>query len=378
MVPSRIISADSHMLEPPDLWTSRLDKKYRDQAPHVEDNERGSYFIAPGLKPSRVSLGFGAGRSGQELKEHFNKGFETAPAGGWDPVARIKDQDVDGVIAEILYTTYGMPLFSLPDPELQHACFKAYNDWLAEFCAHNPKRFYGIGLVSLEDIAEGVKELRRCAQLGLRGAQIWGAPPAARPYWSRVWDPVWSAGQELGMPLSLHIGTGKRERSAKEAAPRTDAQSGRRGPFMTTGYMSGVYEIQRSFTDIIFGGVLERFPRLTLISAENDSGWIPHYIYRMDHAFEKFNAMSDDQLPQKPSFYIKRQMMATFQDDPIGPMTYEFFGEDNYMWASDFPHTDCTWPNSRKVIERDFAKIPDSVTRKIVCENVARVYHMEV
>jgi predicted TIM-barrel fold metal-dependent hydrolase len=147
---------------------------------------------------------------------------------------------------------------------------------------------------------------------------------------------------------------------------------------MTIGYMSGVYEIQRSFTDIIFGGVLERFPRLTLISAENDSGWIPHYMYRMDHAFEKFNAMSDDQLPQKPSFYIKRQMMATFQDDPIGPMTYEFFGEDNYMWASDFPHTDCTWPNSRKVIERDFAKIPESVTRKIVCENVARVYHMEV
>src|SRR5260370_33676504 len=112
MVPSRIISADSHMLEPPDLWTTRLDKKYRDQAPHVEDNERGSYFIAPGLKPSRVSLGFVAGRSGQELQEHFNKGFETAPAGGWDPVARIKDQDVDGVIAEILYTTYGMPLFS--------------------------------------------------------------------------------------------------------------------------------------------------------------------------------------------------------------------------------------------------------------------------
>jgi predicted TIM-barrel fold metal-dependent hydrolase len=378
MVPSRIISADSHMLEPPDLWTTRLDKKYRDQAPHVEDNERGSYFIAPGLKPSRVSLGFGAGRSGEELKEHFNKGFETAPAGGWDPVARIKDQDVDGVIAEILYTTYGMPLFSLPDPELQHACFKAYNDWLAEFCSHNPKRFYGIGLVSLEDIGEGVKELRRCAQLGLRGAQIWGAPPAARPYWSQVWDPVWSAAQELGMPLSLHIGTGKRERSTKEAAPRTDSQSGRRGPFMTIGYMSGVYEIQRSFTDIIFGGVLERFPRLTLISAENDSGWIPHYMYRMDHAFEKFNAMSDDQLPQKPSFYIKRQMMATFQDDPIGPMTYEFFGEDNYMWASDFPHTDCTWPNSRKVIERDFAKIPESVTRKIVCENVARVYHMEV
>lgn len=377
MVPSRIVSADSHMLEPPDLWTTRLDRKFRDHAPHVEDNERGSYFVAPGLKPSPVSLGFGAGRSGKELKEHFKKGFNTAPPGGWDPVERIKDQDIDGVIAEVLYTTYGMPLFSLPDAELQHACFKAYNDWLAEFCSHNPKRFYGIGLVSLEDIGEGVKELRRCAQIGLRGAQIWGAPPSSRPYWSKVWDPLWSAAEELRMPLSLHIGTGKRE-PRPEAASRAKPPAGERGPFMTVNYMSGVYEIQRSFTDIIFGGVLERFPKLILVSAENDSGWMPHYMYRMDHAHEKFNAMSDNPLPQKPSFYIRRQMMATFQDDPIGPMTYEYFGADNYMWASDFPHTDCTWPNSRKVIERDFARLPDEVTHKIVFENAVRTYRMEL
>jgi predicted TIM-barrel fold metal-dependent hydrolase len=377
MLPSRIISADSHMLEPPDLWTTRLDRKYRDQAPHVEDNEKGSYFVAPGLKPSPVSLGFGAGRSGQELKEHFKKGFNTAPPGGWDPVERVKDQDIDGVIAEILYTTYGMPLFSLPDPELQHACFKAYNDWLAEFCSHNPKRFYGIGLVSLEDIGEGIKELHRCAQIGLRGAQIWGAPPADRPYWSRVWDSLWSAAQDLGMPLSLHIGTGKRD-PKPAGASRPKSPTGERGPFMTSNYMSGVYEIQRSFTDIIFGGVLERFPKLILISAENDSGWMPHYIYRMDHAHEKFNVMSDNPLPQPPSFYIGRQVMATFQDDPIGPMTWEFFGANNYMWASDFPHTDCTWPHSRKVIERDFAKLPDEITHKIVFENVARTYRMEL
>jgi uncharacterized protein len=377
MLPSKIISADSHMLEPPDLWTTRLDRKFRDQAPHVENNPKGSYFVAPGLRPSAVSLGFGAGRSGQELKEHIRKGFDSAPPGGWDPVARINDQDVDGVCAEVLYTTFGMPLFNLSDYELQYACFKVYNDWLAEFCRHDPKRFYGIGLISLGDIEEGCRELARCGQMGLRGAQIWGAPPADRPYWNHVWDRLWSVAQDLQMPLSLHLGTGKRERRANGES-RRDAPRGQRGPFMTSTYMNGVYEVQRSFTDIIFGGVMERFPRLTLISAENDSGWIPHYIYRMDHAFEKFNVMSDEPLPLKPSEYIRRQMMVTFQDDPIGPMTHEFFGADNYMWASDFPHTDCTWPNSRKIIERDFAKIPEAVTDKIVCGNVARVYRMEV
>ncbi len=377
MLPSRIISADSHMIEPPDLWTSRLDRKFKDVAPHVEQNQKGTYFVAPGLRPAPVSLGFGAGRSGQELKDHFKKGYETAPAGGWDPVERIKDQDTDGVAAEVLYTTYGMPLFSLPDAELQRACFKAYNDWLAEFCSHNPRRFYGIGLVSLEDIGEGIKELQRCAKIGLRGAQIWGAPPPERPYWMRVWDPLWSAAQDLGMPLSLHVGTSKRSRSG-DKAPLVDPETGKRGPFMTGNYSNLIHEIQRSFTDIIFGGVLERFARLTLISAENDTGWIPHYMYRIDHAFEKFNVLSDQPLKEKPSFYIRRQMMATFQDDPIGPMTHDFFGADNYMWASDFPHTDCTWPHSRKVIERDFEKIPDAVTSRIVFENARRVYHMEV
>ena len=375
MLPSRIVSADSHMLEPPDLWTKRLDKKFRDQAPHVEDNEKGSYFVAPGLKPSRVSLGFGAGRSGEELKAHFNKGFSEAPAGGWDPVERIKDQDKDGVLAEVLYTTYGMPLFNLPDSDLQRACFKSYNDWVAEFAGHNPKRLYPIGLVSLEDIADGVKELERCARIGLRGAQIWGAPPSDRPYWSRVWDPIWSAAQEFRMPLSLHVGTGKRE---LRSTSRPQPQSGPRGPFMTVGYMNTMHEIQRSFTDMVFGGVFERYPKLIIVSAENDAGWFPHYMYRLDHSFEKFNAMSDEPLPMKPSEYLRRQMFVTFQDDPVGPMTYQFFGEDNYMWASDFPHTDCTWPHSREVIERDFAGVPDSVTRKIVFDNAVRVYRMEL
>ena len=145
---------------------------------------------------------------------------------------------------------------------------------------------------------------------------------------------------------------------------------------MTRNYVNHFQEIQRSFTDIIFGGVLERFPKLLLVSAENDSGWFPHYLYRLDHAYEKFNAMSDDPLPMKPSEYVRRQVMVTFQDDPIGPMTSEYFGADNYMWASDFPHSDCTWPNSRKVIDGQFAGLPEQTRNKIVCQNAAKLYRI--
>ncbi len=123
----------------------------------------------------------------------------------------------------MLYTTLGMTLFGLHDADLQRACFKAYNDWIAEFCSHNPKRLIGIALISLEDIGEGAKELRRAAKTGLRGAMIWGAPPREKPYTSHEYDPFWAAAQELQMPLSLHVITGKKPPKSEEERKKVRA-----------------------------------------------------------------------------------------------------------------------------------------------------------
>ena len=374
-----VMSADSHVMEPADFWATRLDVKYRDQAPRVVKNDKGAgyVFVAPGISPFPVVGGFGTGRSGTELKEHLSKGYEAARPSGWDPAERIKDQDIDGVEAEVLYTTLGMRLFSLDDAGLQRACFGAYNDWLAEFCSYNPKRLVGNALVSLEDIGEGVKELERCARIGLRGAMIWGSAPEDRPYSSRIYDPFWQAASELEMPLSLHVITGRGRESKLEVDPKTGNIVSLAGPTRLEMYANVIHEIQRSLTSLIVSGVLERFPRLKLVSAENDVGWLPHYMYRLDHAWEKYSALTPEPLPLKPSDYMRRQLWATFQDDPVGPATYRFFGQSNYMWASDFPHTDSTWPNSRKVIEKDFAGVPEDVTRKIVFENAAKLYRLQ-
>jgi predicted TIM-barrel fold metal-dependent hydrolase len=327
-----------------------------------------------------VAGGFGTGRSGEELKEHMKRGYEAARPSGWDPAERIKDQDVDGVEAEVLYTTLGMPLFNLSDADLQRACFSAYNDWLAEFCAYNPKRLIGTALLSLEDIPQGVKELERCAKRGLRGAMIWGSPPEDKPYSSPIYDSLWQSASEHDFPLSLHVITGKSKES--DMTGLSDAmglaKSGKRKIPMGEIYANLIHEVQRSLTSIIFGGVLERFPKLKIVSAENDVGWLPHYMYRLDHGFEKFGAMMETPLSMKPSDFIRRQLYATFQDDPVGPAAYRLFGAGNYMWASDFPHTDSTWPDSRKVVERDFAGVPDDVTRKIVFENAVALYHIDI
>src|SRR5215469_3192947 len=211
MASLRVISADSHVIEPGDLWTQRLDRAFADRAPRVGTNPIGPgyWLTAPGINPFPLGPNIATGKSGTALSEHLDKGYEGARPSGWDPAERIKDQEVDGVEAEVLYTTLGMPLFGLDDSDLQRACFHVYNEWLADFCAHNPKRLIGTALISLEDIALGVKELEHCAKRGLKGAMIWGSPPADKPYSSTIYDPFWQAASECRIPLSLHVITGK-------------------------------------------------------------------------------------------------------------------------------------------------------------------------
>jgi len=369
MSSATIISADSHVMEPADLWTSRLPTSLRDQAPEVRKNlDRPGYsFHAPGLPPSTVSGSWGAGKSGAELKAHLETaGYESARPSGWDPAERLKDQDIDGVHAEVLYGTLGMRLFRMTDGALQRAIFGVYNGWLAEFCRHAPDRLHGLGLISLWDVDEGVRELERCAGLGFKGAMIWGGPPAEQPYQDPVYDRLWAAAQDLELPLSLHIVSGMGEESRvdfRHAAIR---------------YMHMIHEVQRSISAIVLGGVLEKFPRLQIVAAECDVAWLPHWMQRMDHAQQKFGAMMDVPLSLSPSEYVRRQVWLSFLDDPMGAESSEWIGQDTFMWGSDFPHGDSTWPNSLKVIDKNFGALPEDVSRKILHDNAARLYHINV
>jgi predicted TIM-barrel fold metal-dependent hydrolase len=358
----RVISADSHVVEPVDLWETRMDRKYRDRAPRIKQDETGRWVIsAPDCAEFPVAALFAAGKRGAELRELYEKGYEAGRPGGWDPVERIKDQEIDGVLAEVLYTSNGMPLYGIQDPELQMAAFGTFNDWLAEYCSASPKRLYGIALISLLDVAAGVKELERCAKMGLRGAMISNDP--YQTYEDPVYEPFWAAASDLGMPISLHIIT-----TAKKQVPGVRYN---RAQVMTL-RIDYVNETLKSLAVMLHGGVLEKFPKLRVVSTENDIGWIAYFLHRLDRNYD--TGFLSNQPPLKPSEYAKRQLWATFQDDPPGVALYKHFGEDNFMWASDYPHTDSTWPDSRKVIDQNFASIPEPVVKKIVYSNVERLY----
>jgi predicted TIM-barrel fold metal-dependent hydrolase len=376
MADLQLISSDSHVSEPPDLWVERLDIKYRDRAPRLvlnPEGQEGAYFIYEGYPPHNLAIGLGAGRTPEELAAFLKTGtYADARPGGWDPAQRLPDMELDGVEAEVLYTTLGFRLFWLKDAGLQRACFHVYNDWLAAYCSYAPGRLKGLALISLYDPKAGAQELERCARLGLKGAMIWCSPPADQPYSSEIYDPFWAAAQDLDMPVSLHAITGM-ERIPWEYGAEKRAMRSTVTP----------HEIEKSFSILILSGVLERFPRLKIVSAENNCGWLPYYLQRMDRGFARFGPSGTvtpwpTKLTLKPSEFFRRQMYCTFIDDSFGVASRHWIGVDNIMWSSDYPHTASTWPHSRDIIARDFKSVSEVEKRKIVRENAAQLYGFDL
>jgi predicted TIM-barrel fold metal-dependent hydrolase len=366
MADDKLISADSHVSEPVDLWTERVDKKYRDRSPRLAINpggREGAYFLYEGYEPHPIGIGLGAGKTPEELAEFLTKGtYADARPGGWDPAARLKDNELDGVEADVLYTTLGFRIFWLEDAGLQQECFRVYNDWLADYVSYAPTRMAGLALISLYDPKAGVAELERCVSRGLKGAMIWCSPPSSQPYSSAVYDPFWAAAQELGTPISLHSITGMGMESQWSFNDR----------YMRATVLS--HEVERSFSTLIFSGVLDRFPRLQIVSAENNCGWLPYYLQRMDRTFERGRYAAGFTIRLKPSEYFQRQMHCTYIDDYVGVAMRHFVGVDRMMWSSDYPHQASSWPHSQDVVARDFKDASPTDRFKITRGNVAKLY----
>lgn len=365
MADEPIISADSHFVEPPDMWRERIDAAFRDRAPHLVrelDGRPGAYLVCEGLVPASGGGYFAAGTDPEELPEVLARGYDAVPPHVNDPAARITEQQRDGVRAEVLYSSYGMQLFHLEDGALRDACFRAFNDWAAEYCSEDPRRLIGTGLVALDDVAGATAELRRCAAKGLRGVMIWAEPPVDRPYSHPDYEPFFAAAQDLDMKLSLHSLTSR----------RADSDPGKADMLYRAVIL--YQEVARTISDLILHGVLEKFPRLQFVSAENEIAWIPFHLWRMDQLFDKLHTMSEVKLSLRPSEYFARQIYATFIEDPMFANTRSTIGVDNIMWSSDFPHLASTFPRSRDFIAENLKALDEHERRKIVHDNVARLY----
>lgn len=367
--PLRIVSADSHFIEPPDLFTSRIPTKFRDCAPRTAWLEssggfEGEFWIAPdqvAAEPRAVATYWGAGIPLAEVREMNKRGYAAAPDFVFDPAARLKAQDRDGVSAEVMYTSAGMGLFRVENGELRRACFEAFNSWAAEYCAYDLKRLQGCAIIDVDDIDAGCKEIERAAKLGLRAGMITGKPVEGHPYSTKEYDKLWATAQEVDIPLALHVHTSR--------APIVPV------PFVEP--VMCIADIQESLSHMLVGGVFERFPGLKIILTEVDASWIPHYLHRADHYFKRFR--NGTGFSMIPSEYMRRNVWVTFQDEGRNiPYAADLFGADRLMWASDFPHMNSTYPKTQEFLETSFPGMNRADVQKIVADNAIGVYKLGI
>jgi uncharacterized protein len=268
-----VISADSHITEPPGTYVDYIDPAWRDKAPKMVDGGKdvGDLFVIDGMKtPVPMGLVAAAGKPAEEIRVMGVK-FEDLHRSGWDPQARLADQARDGVAAEVIYPTVGMQLCNHTDFDYKKACFDAYNRWMSEYCSAHPDRLLGAGQTAMRSPEEGIEDLQRIRDLGLRGVMMPGVP-AVEDYDSPVYDDFWRAAIDLQLPLSFHILT-----------TRATATRGNR----LNGFLSVVRGCQDIMGMLVFGGVFERHPDLRIVCVEADAGWVPHFMYRMDHGYKR-------------------------------------------------------------------------------------------
>lgn len=365
----KIISADSHVCEPMGTYDD-IDPEFRDNRPiYIEHEGLGPCFQIPDFQmPVPLSMINAAGRKPEEI-QNFQLRLEDLEPGGWDAKERLLAQDRDGIFAEVIYPSVGMVLCLHPDIDYKHACFAAYNRWLAAFCETDRQRLIGVGQAAVRTIDEGIEELRSIRDLGLRGVMIPG-DPHVEDYDHPCYDAFWEAAIDLELPVSFHILTSKAD----------DLASGRpsRGPRINS-FMQLVRGNQDIMGMLCFGGVFERHPELRVVCVEADAGWVPHFTYRMDHAYHRHRFwMQTGAITRPPSEYFYENIWVTYQDDFSATHNADDRVLRRILWANDFPHSDSTWPWSQEVLTRLVSELSPEQRDWILHDNVAGLYGLQV
>jgi predicted TIM-barrel fold metal-dependent hydrolase len=392
----QLISVDDHVIEPPNIWVDRLTKKWGDAAPHIVERDgmldwayngrmypvsmqgsvktrifHGDRRDARG-QGEKVAAAVERGVSGGTLAEKMAaagseivaRHYEDMIPGCYDPVARVADMDADGIGASVNFATFprycGQTFAEAKDKDLALDCIKAYNDWtLEEWCGAAPDRLIPMALVPLWDAELAAAEVRRAAERGAKAVSFSENPAAlGLPSWStKAWDPFLAAVEETGLPMCMHIGS-----SSRMMVPSDDASPAVPIALCGTNSMSAA-------VDIIFSGVLARFPGLKIALSEGGSGWVPYILERMDYTWERTRLQIDRSVA--PSELFRKHFWTCFISDQAALRERYQIGIDKMMWECDYPHNDSNWPEARKKAAEEFADVPDDEVAKI-CETNAR------
>jgi predicted TIM-barrel fold metal-dependent hydrolase len=320
----------------------------------------GTGGTGSGSTPS-FNASFIGRNSPQALEFRKNFKFEDYPGPGLDPVARLADMDKDDVEVEVLYASHLRHFYELSaeDEPFFHDIAESYNEWLLEFCSQDSRRLVGLPVISVLNPNGAAADIKAYARRGAKGFMMASSVPLGMSYGDSQFDKIWAAATDCDVPLAMHTTTG-RFKHPKFYTPSARA------------FIGGQSEVQHSIAEMIYGGVFDRFPELKIVSSEFDIGWVAYSVQRIDSLDPRSG------LKLSPSEYMRRNVFFTFQNDRVGILTSKYYGEDNFLWASDFPHGVTTWPDSRAIIDIQFKGESEDLKRKIIRDNVAALYKLEL
>ncbi len=362
----KAISADSHVIEPPDLWLKRIDRQYLEHAPRIERGEDQDYLVCPEVIAGGKR---GIGTASAILKKSedisMKARFDETLPGAYDPLVRIADLDRDNVEAEMLFASFGAITFQIEDLDFQFACMQAFNDWLANFCGSAPKRLFGAAMIPTAPIDRAIGEMKRCADTGvMKAAHVSISHDDGQGYENPEWDSLWSAAVDMEMPLCLHV-AGSKKSFKLSGSIMTD---------FTLVFTPVMYTI----TGMILSGVFDRFPKLKVVSVENDVAWVLGVLERMDYTVERNRGWAGPTgitSGRLPSEIFHEHVFCTFMRDHTAVKNRDIIGVKNMMWGSDFPHIDGTWPHSTEVLESHFEGVSHEDQKRIARQNAIEVYN---
>ena len=370
-----IIDADAHVNEPPDLWSSRVPAKWRARAPQLTHTDHGDVWsFDEGKRMWELGLTATAGLSYLQLKKNGFKYSEIRPA-SFDPKARLKELDIDGIHGQVLYPSValtGAKTYA-DEPELQRACVRAYNEWIAEFCSGSDDRLVGQAIIPTTGVEDAIAEMQYAISLGLKGVII-----SMFPNGSFSPDPTddafWSLAEEAQIPVAIHIGS---------FLPSNPNQV---WPDMSSVASMAISGLSRSgatsipvAATLIFSLIFTKFPSLKVVLVESNMGWIPIFLEQMDDNFlrNRFHTGAVDLVDTMPSVTFNRNIWATFMIDTVGIEMRHRFNMEHVCWSTDYPHTTSDWPNSRRTIEHLFRGVEMPTVRMMLFDNAKNLYGID-
>ena len=361
----RILDADCHQIEPGKMWQEYIDPRFRDRAPARQEiggrsvmAVEGESLVSEGNYPFSTPDFLAAMARGMER-------FKRLREAGFGAEARLLDMDEQGVDAQILFPTVGGQLLGreFRDPELLDACCRAYNDWSREYCQAAPGRLRWAAMLPVQETELAIAEARRAAGNGCVAFYLRPNPMGERNLHHPHLDELWTEIVRLGRPICLH----------DSGSPHLPSYGDRMETHTTGHILAHPFEAMSAMAGLIWFGVLERFPGLTVVHVEADAGWVPYWLQRMEQHWKFSGNAEHPDLRMPPTDYFKRNIfVAARGDERTLPAVVELVGDENVLFNTDYPHPDGTWPWGMESMVNQ--PLSDESKRRILWDNGLRAF----